>query len=80
MNKIHNVLKKHKSVDLLKLQAIIKKETKRKSISHRMNLENMECSKCGSKLGLTRHHVSYNSNKVVVLCRICHNEIHKVKK
>jgi hypothetical protein len=41
------------------------------------NLFNEECSECGSKIDLHRHHPDYTSTNFIILCRGCHNTTHQ---
>lgn len=34
------------------------------------------CISCGSRQDLQRHHPSYDSYKVVILCKSCHDDVH----
>lgn len=35
------------------------------------------CQNCGSTFDLQRHHPTYNSTEVIILCRSCHNNLHQ---
>lgn len=44
------------------------------------NIKLSECSNCGSKENLIKHHPDYSMPlKVVILCTRCHNRIHNSK-
>jgi hypothetical protein len=39
--------------------------------------KNVSCSQCGSIRALKYHHITYNPEKVIVLCTRCHTKLHK---
>lgn len=39
----------------------------------------VKCKICGSKENLVTHHISYEKNKIIIVCRRCHGEIHRDK-
>jgi len=40
----------------------------------------MKCEICGSRENLIVHHISYEKNKTIRVCRNCHGKIHRNKK
>ena len=43
-----------------------------------VSLKDKVCSKCGSNNDLHRHHINYDNIKnFIILCRNCHNRLHK---
>ena len=54
------------------------KDNFRKRTSHKFSLNGKECIKCGTSFDLQRHHLNYENHKEFeILCRKCHNLIHK---
>lgn len=54
------------------------KDNIRKYSAHTISLKDKECEICKSNKDLHRHHETYdNKSKVRILCRRCHNQIHK---
>jgi hypothetical protein len=44
------------------------------------NLYGEQCSLCGSQSDLQRHHPDYSSTDFFIVCRQCHNRIHREEK
>ena len=40
----------------------------------------VSCQECGSTQNLQRHHPDYNDTKIIVLCRLCHTQLHNALK
>ena len=57
-----------------------KRQLRDASRPHNENLDGEVCNDCGSTLDLQRHHPTYTSIKVIILCRGCHNKIHEAWK
>ena len=47
-----------------------------RNYTHRNKQKGTKCEKCGSKKNLEFHHINYNKNKVITLCRKCHINLH----
>ena len=57
---------------------ITKTQQRRKNKTN-IPLDDKQCIKCGSRSDLQRHEKSYESNQVEILCRSCHNKLHRIK-
>lgn len=44
---------------------------------HYNNLSDDPCVKCGSRLNVVKHHVSYSTHTTIPLCAKCHRQEHK---
>lgn len=50
---------------------------KARNETYSKKIEKKECNICKSKNRLEYHHITYNPNVVIILCKICHINIHK---
>ena len=58
----------------------VKKTTLRKRTQRLISLTGKSCGQCGSIKNLQRHHPNYTSEDCMIVCQICHKNIHLKEK
>jgi len=81
INELNKLNDKYGKIDLILFKNSMFKKRKRKYSMQRYKINvGACCLKCGTNKKLTRHHYlnnNYLANKFMIVCRNCHNKIHK---
>lgn len=72
---IARLMKKYREDEEYRAKSILRSKTR-----YKYNFTRIDCSICFSKKDLHFHHENYNQLDAVVLCKRCHDFIHKLSK